>query len=45
MRKDDYERCVGFTGKKSHCGNMAVKHLDGGTVMSQLGVVALLLID
>jgi len=45
MRKDDYERCVGFTDKFYHFGDIVVKHLVGGTVMSQLGVVELLLID
>jgi hypothetical protein len=45
MRKDDCERCVGFIGKWYHCGDIVVKHLGGGTIMNQLGVVAWLLID
>jgi len=45
MRKDDYERCVWFTGKSYHYGDIVVKHFGGGTVMNQLGVVVWLLID
>jgi hypothetical protein len=41
MRKDDYERCAGFTGKSNDGGDTAVKHLGSDTLMDQLEVVKL----